>query len=827
MRGASVNSFLADCRHALRLYVRTPGASLIAVGVLAIGIAFVGSFLSLYVDLALRPHPGFERSGRLATIGPTLEGRMQGMPSAIVERLPEEMTSIEAAGGLAGSWVLIGPEREEVTAILVTEQFVSGIRPRVSLGRSFGPDDHAVGAAPVVLLTRRFWQQRFGGDPSVLGSTLEIGWSPRLSYSGPPGSSFLERFEPEQDSAHFRIVGVLDASLSAFPADDVSFWVPLAPSWPILRGVPESLPGASVVAFVRRSAGMSVTAVLNEFRGSYGDPDSALPRPPGSELQAIDGIVSNIGVQRAVERQLEMFLVGSLLLAVVAAANVSLFLLGRAPGRRRELGVRLAVGAPVGRIARQLATEAGLLAAVAAVIGLAGSVWLSAFVRGLSFVQDAEWRDVALLDWRVLGLTGLFLLVLTLLVSLGPVVGLKRLGIAASSRGARARASPAQRLAGTAQIAIAGTLAGAAIAFGWYIGALTFGDAGYETRNRVLVSFSRLGLPLPPPDDLSESALEERASIEGTRRRDMIVSIPGVDAAAFGELVPRSRGQSPVALPDPLDPTRTIEVYSGRLAGDFIDLLGYRLLHGRTPDNYEPGVVLVNQALARALWGREDVVGERVPGRPGRWPDAEVIGVLEDLSFGHPAAAVPPYVFSPGAGSSAVVETRLTAAALRQTLDGLITDGAIDAAVNEVVSLAALRNELIAPDRARAYLTIATAALVVLLAGLGFYGTQRYLVGAGRREYAIRAALGAGPAALGRHVLAGGLRLGLPGLLLAGLLAFILVVWLRDDYLSREISAVGVTLAVVIGLVFLLLAASSGPARQVRRLHPAPLLRED
>ena len=120
-----------------------------------------------------------------------------------------------------------------------------------------------------------------------------------------------------------------------------------------------------------------------------------------------------------------------------------------------------------------------------------------------------------------------------------------------------------------------------------------------------------------------------------------------------------------------------------------------------------------------------------------------------------------------------------------------------------------------------------TASLVVLLAALGFYGTQRYLVAAGRREYAIRASLGAGPRALGRLVVWRGLLLGLPGLVAGALLAFIIVAWLRDDYVSREISAVGVTVWVVIGLIGLLLAASLGPARAARHTRPAPLLRED
>jgi hypothetical protein len=109
----------------------------------------------------------------------------------------------------------------------------------------------------------------------------------------------------------------------------------------------------------------------------------------------------------------------------------------------------------------------------------------------------------------------------------------------------------------------------------------------------------------------------------------------------------------------------------------------------------------------------------------------------------------------------------------------------------------------------------------------GFYGTQRYLVVAGRREYAIRASLAAGPDALGRLVLKRGFFLGMPGLIVGGLLSFVFVAWLRDGLVSRDVSPGIVTIGVVAGLALLLVAASLAPARTARRTQPASLLRED
>src|SRR5690606_12080857 len=160
-------------------------------------------------------------------------------------------------------------------------------------------------------------------------------------------------------------------------------------------------------------------------------------------------------------------------------------------------------------------------------------------------------------------------------------------------------------------------------------------------------------------------------------------------------------------------------------------------------------------------------------------------------------------------------------------VQGLIDSGALEVSSVVLVNLATLRRDLLAPDRARGLLTIAATSLVVLLAAFGFYGMQRYLVAAGRREYAIRAAIGASPTSLGRLVLRRGLMLCLPGLVLGGLLAFIVVAWQRGDFLPRQTSASAVTAAAMLGLTVLLLLASLGPARDARRTQPAALLKED
>jgi ABC-type lipoprotein release transport system permease subunit len=834
----AMSGLSADVRHAVRLYARTPGASLVAVAVLAVGIAFIGAFLSLYVDLALRPHPGYEDGGRIATIGQNTGTDLTGITYEAVRRIADEMTSIEAAAMYQDTTVLAGTDGEQVTASMVSEGFFSGLRPRLALGEGLPDEAHASDAEPFVVLSYDYWQERFGGDRNVIGNFIEIGRpSNDVGMPGrapPPAEAASDaEAEDEETTAQFRVVGVMANSprnlvpYQATSSFEPAIWLPLERAYPLLGVDASRLPRlATGGTLVRRLPGVPVASVASELRARFGAEPELWNGRPGTELDAIEGVVSNSVTHKEAKRQLELFLAASVLLALVAALNVSLFLVARAPGRRRELGIRLAVGAPLGRVARQLATEAGLLVVAAAVLGLVGSIWLSLYLRGLAFLQQAEWRDISLLDWRVVALAALILLPLTLVVALAPILGLKRVGIGAASRQLAARATTVQRIAGNTQIAVAGLFGGAAVAFGWQLGSMLLAHPGFEIRDRFFMQSQVAGVARERSRAASASAV---AQLELGRWRDAVEAIPGVKAIAFGSPVPGTGGANfPVQIPDPTDPANEIGIYVGRVERQFIDLLGLRVIHGRASEIDETGVLLVNETLARTVWGRENVIGERLPGNP-RWGNegAEIVGVLEDVSFGHPAEPAKPYVFTTSDYfGTAVVETELSGADLQQALSE-IDSTEFNVQVFGLSPLESMRNELFAPDRARGFLTIAAATLVVLLAAFGFYGTQRYLVAAGRREYAIRNALGAGPDALGRLVIVRGVLLCLPGLVLGALLAFVAVAWLRGDYISPRVLPGLVTLGVTAGLLALLAAASMGPAREARRTQPALLLRED
>ena len=543
-----MTSFLADLRHALRLYARTPVASVIAIVGCAVAMAAVAAFVSLYTDLVLRPHPGFEQSSRIVTFGWTNGRSTGGMSPELIDDMADQVTTLKAAAGASLVSFIVGPDREMLPGELVTRGFFPGLRPKLALGRGFEPEEHDPDGEPVVVISHAYWQQQFGGSPDVLGRTIPFdgrpGFWPEFESIAPAATgraSAASSREPE-GPIEFRIVGVMDASLPGTgpPSRSTVFWLKIERAL-ALAGTDVSAVGAyhSMRGLGRRAAGATTASVSNELNGRFIDQVGArIEGLRNVRIYALDGLVLDIAVQRSVQQQLRLFLGASLLLAIVAAANLSLFLLARAPSRRRELGIRMSVGAPIGRLACQLASEASMLVLLATMLGLMLSVWLAAILPGLSFLQDAQWSEVTLLDWRVIAVVGACVLILMKLVSLVPVIGLNRLGIAASSRSDSSRPSLAQRIAGAAQIGIAAALGGAAIAFAWYVGALSFSDPGYEMRDRYAVSYSMMA----------------RAGAEGwigvsaadwARRRETILSLPGVRRVSHAGMVP---GREPRGL---------------------------------------------------------------------------------------------------------------------------------------------------------------------------------------------------------------------------------------------------------------------------------------
>lgn len=814
----------ADLVQAYRHYLTTPGSSAVAIFVLASAMAVLTAFLALFSDLSLSRHPGFA-SRDLVTITQTDGNRLLYASYGLIERIDEEATSIDAIAGSLTTALAFDRdgERQPVAAELVTRRYFPELRPRLQFGRPFDARDHALGAEPVVIISDYFWRQLFAASPDALGKSVHI-FGPNITIARDGSISNPVDFV----QAH-QIVGVMAPEMTGTTNSGVNLWTPFEPAaeylFPEIGGLAAIRDGSiSMTAVARPAPGASVDTIRFELQSRYGAAtELGVGRRPNERLEAVRGIVRDLNDHREAIKQVRLFLGGSALLALVAASNISLFLLSRAPGRQRELAIRLAVGAPLKRIARQLVTETGLLVVVATLLGLMLSLWVTALAIELTFVEQAtQGRSVSPLDWRILAtVTGCSLLV-TGLVSLAPLVALRRLSIGARSRNVSARASFAQRLAGAIQLSIASVVTAAAFAFIWYFVEVSAVDPGFSAPDtQVIALFSET--PVQPDSNVDALLLEQ------SHRREVMESLPGVDEVAFGTSIPgQFRQMWSMTIAPPGDPENSFRLMMQAADAKFLPMLGVNLLQGRLLEADDREAVVINETLARRLWSRIDIVGELLPLPFQRY---EVVGVIGDIAYGHPAEDAEPIVYhvaSPLVGSDwALVKTRRSISEIREAVLQKIQENELDARLGVVRSVELDWRASLAPDRTRTWLTITCALVVAALAGFGFYGTQSFLVAAGRREYAILAAVGAGPRALGLLVLKRSLRLGAPGIVLGSVLAFIAVAWLQGDFVSNSVSATAVAAIVVAMMSALVLIASIGPMRRTRQTQIGGLLNQD
>lgn len=814
-----MRGIFADLRHAMRLYRATAVSSGMALLLLALAIGSVNSLAALWADIALKPHPGFDEGREISTVALTDGARYFRLSAELVEAIQDEVASVESVAGVTSNQleVVVNGASNNVEVELVTEGF-SGLRPRLMLGRLFESTDHEPTAARSVIVSFRFWQDLLEGRSDVIGETLRILPPPILGgASGAQGGS-------DHD---YRIIGVFAPSMTGSFGTNTSLWVPFEQMTAISPGAAQMLRRSLMLSGLLRSENRANAAVIqSELNHRIAEREQLVASL--RTFHVVPGVIRNFSVHGEAEKQVLVLLGGSAFLVLVAATNVSLFLLCRAPRRRRELAVRNAVGATRKRLVRQLATEVALFAVVATILGVVISIWLTAWLINLPFLSQAGWREVAILDWRVLSMVMLAMAVVTVLVSVGPIAVLERVEIEQDIRSASARASFGQRIAGTIQLIVAAIFAGGAVGFIWHLGYLLAADHGFDA-SRVHVISVDSSQNLAPID----SAELAQIRIDRGRRREVISSLPGIEAVTFASALPGRfavREQVAVLHPRSSGDTVTVPIVSADV--DFPAFLGMSIVSGATLASGSADQVLVNEALARALWGTIDVVGEllELPNEPSMSSGLRIAGVVGDVAHVHPLADVQPLLYREVGLSSRydfiLVRSALTATEVSQLLRRATDEGRLELEVLAVEALEDVWGETFVADRARMNLAVFSGATVLLLAGLGLYGSQNYLVGMNSREFAIRAAVGAGPRALGRQVWMASAKMCLWGVLIGGLLSFVVVAWLRTDFISPAVRPMPAALLVVVVAVSIVAAATVGPAARARNTLAGQVLRD-
>jgi predicted permease len=753
-----MDTLLNSLRYGVRMFVGRPGLSIAAVLALALGIGLTTTMFSIVYVAAIRGLP-FDESDALVQIfrnRPAQGVEFMGVSIHDFQDWRTQQTSFEDVAAYYAETVNVGGTEGQPIRYLgayVSAHLLDLLRVQPILGRSFRPEEDHPSTPPVMLLSYRAWQDRFQGDPAVVGRVVRA------------------------NAQLTTIVGVMPERFG-FP-QQMDAWLPLRiDPLAFSRSGGPALEGTQLQAIARLDDGVTVDAAQAEM--------STIADRLATEYPA-----SNAGIGVTVMRQVDTFIgpqavamLYTMLAAVfgvllIACANVANLLLARTVARSKEVAIRTALGASRRRTIAQLLAETLVLAAAGAAVGLVvARVGIDFFNAGLATQEMPLWF-VAALDPAVVGFVVGLTVLSTLLAGTLPAVRASSANVAEIMND-EARGSSSMRMGRISRLLVVGQLAvscGLLVAAGLMtrtVVNVTRFDYGFSTDN---IFTARLGLfEKDYPTEDAQRQFYDRL-IERLEGR------PGVRAVAFTSDLPARGGQMhPVAVDGVAYPTEQDQPLARRIVitPGYFDIVGVSPVQGRAfartdgPDS-DP-VAIVNERFVQLLLPGRDPIGTRI--RVGRddAPWRRVVGVVPDLHLGGAVGALNPRhegVYIPLSQNvidfmSLVVRTEQAAMSYTATIQDEVNQ--LDSALPLywVRSLA----EQYALDtwfyRAFGTLFVAFGIAALAMATIGLYGIMSFSAGNRTREIGVRMALGAGGRAVlmlilrqGAWQLAVGLALGL------------------------------------------------------------------
>lgn len=822
----SLDALAADFRYAARRLRHNPSFTLVSILTLALGIGASAAIFSVLDGVLLKPLP-YPQSGRLVALlhtAPGLRIPELNVAASLFLTYRDENHTFESLGMWSpDSWTVTGlANPEDVRGLSVTEGFLATLGVRPALGRTFTQGDEDPGSGRPILLSDNYWRSRFGADPAILGRRLVLDGTPsEIVGVLPPGFQFLDYkislLAPLQfQRANIRLISFCCQGIARLRPGvtlqqanaDVARMLPMAPRKFAMN------PGFSATAFDEARIGPHLRPLKDVFVGDTG--------------------------------RLLWILMGTVgLVLAIACANVANLLLVRAEGRRSELAVRAALGAPHARLARELLLESLLLGLAGAAAGWAFATAALRLLLASDWVHLPRLQQISM-DTRATLFTFAVALAASLLLGLIPVLKYARPESAgALHTGTRTLTAgrDRQRLRGalvTIQVALALILlVGSGLMLRTFQ-ALAHVDPGITTPHHI--ETVRVAIPAAVADTPQRVLQRER---EILRR---LAAIAGVEHAAAIDQLPLDGGSNdPVYAED--QPQQTGHIPPPRrfkyISPGYFTTAGTRVIAGRdltwTDIDHGAPVALVSESLARTFWTNPTAaLGKRI--RVTTRDDwREIIGVVADIADNGLDQPAPPTAYWPlltrnfEASPEFVVRNlayilrtpRAGAATLRQDIQQAVwqVDGTLPLA--EVQTLATVYDRSLARNALALVLLALAGAMALLLAAVGLYAVIAYTVAQRTREIGIRLALGAVPGAVIGHFVRNGLRLSAYGAL-AGIAAALALSRLLRALLYDVSPADPATYATA--LAVLLLAAAAGsylPARRAARVDPVIALRAE
>jgi putative ABC transport system permease protein len=809
-----------DVKHAIHLFVKSPGFTIAAVSALALGIGANTAIFTVVNAVLLKPLT-YPDADRIVAVEMSGQNGKSSAASITKFHIYQQQTSIfedVAAYDFAGPGFNITGDRPElVHGIHVSEAYFRVFGAPMMLGRTFTPQEDMPNGGNVVVLSYGLWQRRFGGNPKVIGSALPLGGEP------------------------YTIIGVAGRGFESDPEADL--WVPFqfepnsTNQGHFFQVAAMLKPGITLA-----QANAQMKLALNQFVRLY----SLKHVDFGFVVEPLrDSIVSDA------RRSLLVLLGAVALVLLIACANVANLLLVRATGRKREFAIRTALGASRTRIVRQLLTESVLLAVSGGVLGLALGF---AGVRALLAVSPAglprigEDGSAIGVDWRVLGFT-LGVSVLTgILFGLFPAFSASRTDLNSSLKessnraGTGFRQGKARSLLVVSEVSLALVLlVGAALLIRTFV-ALHAVNPGFDAHNILTMEMSLTG------DRYAKTAGVAQLSHDGRQR---LKAIPGVEDSAFTCCLP-IQGQFglPFAIAGrPVDPTKG-EPGAGWMSAspDYYKLFRIPVVRGREFKDSDtasaPGVVLINETLAKQFFPKQNPVGQQIfvgkgMGPPFEEPARQIVGVVGDTHEGGLGRDPGPLMIVPDAQVlDEMTKLNANIVPLRWVVRTHGDPHALATQIAEQLRVASggfpvarvkTMDEIVAHSTAREsfnmMLLTTFGGVALVLAAIGIYGLMAYSVEQRTQEMGIRIALGADRGAIRNLVVRHGMGLTLVGVVLGIGAAFGLTRFLASFLFGVKTWDPLVFVAVPLVLTVVALAAVWLPATRASKLNPMQALR--
>lgn len=814
-----LEQFLADLRVGSRMLWRNPGFAVLAVLCLTLGIGANAAVFSWIEGLLFHPYPAVVHQERLMALSGTDKGETGAMDLSWPDflDLQKNCTLFDAffVSKITGTNLSIGERSERAAGSIVSANYFDAIGVHPILGRGFEPgEDAGRDAHPVMVISYQLWQNRFKGDPAIIGKTQRL------------------------NGVLHTIVGVMPEDFrGTFVGWAMQFWVP-ASMEDIFEAGGYKLEDRSarwIEAYARLKPGVSarqgqeeISAVASRLESEYPLAD----RGRGAKLWPLWQTPFNNAA--TLLPTLEIMLAVVVLVLLIACANVGNLLLVRSFARRHEMTVRVAIGASRVRLLKQLLTEGLILTTLGGIGGLLVAHWcrhaltlLFPARAGVSMYLPGQ------IDWRVLALSAGVCLLSALLLGLVPALQASKVELAAALKSEMGGVVGGH---GKSWLRSGLVVAQVSMSFVLLVGAALLIQSLQNIRT-VSPGFTTHGVIVTSVDLVSARYDPQRAKTFEDELVDRVDALPGVESAAFATMTPLGYGSfysSKIAVDGyQVPPEEEPTVEYNRIGPRYLATVGIPLVSGReflrSDDETAAPVAIVNETMARQFWRGQSPLGQRVEVK-GQW--LTVVGVAKDSKYESVREQPKPFFYvalrqNPTVGGALNVRTPLSPQTMARAIGNEIhaLDGNLG--LYEVISLQEQLDRSTSPQLVAVTLVSVLGGLALLLAAIGLYGVMSYAVSQSTRELGLRMALGAGASNLLRLVMTRGMALTALGAILGAAVALELT-RLIGNYLfnvnPRDPAAFAAACAVMGAAA---LAACFLPAWRAARIDPMRALREE